>query len=641
MSNRHRIRWIGLATAVVVVAAVGTALLLGGRFASGQDSTTVRIGSGAAAAWTEVAVPLEILGAPAVGVGAATVDVVYDPKVVDPTGWGSGDAFDAVQCKLDYTPNTIRCTAISAQGVPGDSLLADITFHAVGYTGECTPLDAQIATFTDPDGNDIPVVGDNGQICVQCPPDDPDPDGDTVCNSQDNCPNMFNPDQANSDGDPLGDACDNCPRIPGLPENAGCPPCGDVDSDGDVDAVDALFVLQHVVGLRPVLCPGGPLKVGTLFAYTGWLTEFGPPIRNGADLAASHVNSAGGVLGQVLQLIHKDSGASPEIGVSEALTLVDVYGVPAIVGALASDVTIPVAENVTIPKQVVLISPASTSPAISTLDDNDYVFRTVMSDASQGIVLASLAQEQGFGTAATLYLNNAYGQGISDEFTAAFEGLGGVVTATVSYEEGQVTCQDELLEATAGSPDVLVTILYPDEAIICLSEAINGGFIDTFLLPDGAKSQHVLDQVGAEALEGTYGTEPGAMETEGAVVFAAAYEERYGEPPPWPFVDMAYDAVVLLALATEKAGSINSSAIRDALRDVANPPGEVVGPGAAGIEQALQLVRSGQDVNYEGASGPVDLDENGDVTCGAVEVWRIEGGEIVTVRVDVVGPCGP
>jgi len=74
---------------------------------------------------------------------------------------------------------------------------------------------------------------------------------------------------------------------------------------------------------------------------------------------------------------------------------------------------------------------------------------------------------------------------------------------------------------------------------------------------------------------------------------------------------------------------------------VANPPEAIVGPGNAGISQALQLVRLGQDVNYEGCSGPVDLDENGDVTCGAVEVWQIQGGAFVTVRVDVVGPCGP
>ena len=156
-----------------------------------------------------------------------------------------------------------------------------------------------------------------------------------------------------------------------------------------------------------------------------------------------------------------------------------------------------------------------------------------------------------------------------------------------------------------------------------------------------AATRHCYCPASRSRLDGTYGTTPGAMETEGSAIFDAAYEAEYGEPPPVPFVDTAYDAVVLLTLAAEKAGSVNSPAIRDALRDVANPPEEIVGPGNAGIEQALQLVRLGQDVNYEGASGPVDLDENGDVTCGAVQVWRIEEGAFVNVRVDIVGPCGP
>ena len=68
-------------------------------------------------------------------------------------------------------------------------------------------------------------------------------------------------------------------------------------------------------------------------------------------------------------------------------------------------------------------------------------------------------------------------------------------------------------------------------------------------------------------------------------------------------------------------------AIRDALRRVANPPGEAVGPGVEGIARALALIAEVEDVNYEGASGPVDFDENGDVT-GPIEVWKIEDGEI-------------
>ena len=85
---------------------------------------------------------------------------------------------------------------------------------------------------------------------------------------------------------------------------------------------------------------------------------------------------------------------------------------------------------------------------------------------------------------------------------------------------------------------------------------------------------------------------------------------------------------MLIALAAAKAGTTTDSvAIRDALRSIANPPGEAVGPGVEGIKKALMLIDEGKDINYEGAAGTVDFDENGDVT-GYIEIWKVEGGEI-------------
>jgi ABC-type branched-subunit amino acid transport system substrate-binding protein len=101
--------------------------------------------------------------------------------------------------------------------------------------------------------------------------------------------------------------------------------------------------------------------------------------------------------------------------------------------------------------------------------------------------------------------------------------------------------------------------------------------------------------------------------------------------PPLPYVDTTYDAVVLIALAAEKAGTTtDSAAIRDALRDIANPPGEVVGPGVDGLERAMELIADGKDINYEGAAGSQDIDENGDVF-STIEVWKIEGGAIISM----------
>ena len=372
-----------------------------------------------------------------------------------------------------------------------------------------------------------------------------------------------------------------------------------------------------------------PLIIGHLNALTGSLSYFGVSHGNAADLAASHVNRAGGIQGGSLVIINRDTGVNPVQGVDAARALVDVENVAAIVGALASGVTIPVATSVTAPNQTLQISHSSTAPSITALEDDDFLFRTTVSDAAQGVVLGRLAWEQGYKSAGIMYINNAYGQGLAERFTQTFTELGGTVTASVPHEDSQPTFTSELEKATEGNPDVLVTVSYPGQAEIYLREALEGDYADTFLFVDGVKSDDMVQAIGGGKLDGTLGTAPGAPDSPDRQAFYNSYTLTFGvEAPQEPYLAETYDAVVLIALAAAKAGTTTDSvAIRDALRDVANPPGEVVGPGAAGIQKALALIASGQDINYEGASGPVDFDENGDVS-GPIEVWTVEGDAV-------------
>ena len=119
----------------------------------------------------------------------------------------------------------------------------------------------------------------------------------------------------------------------------------------------------------------------------------------------------------------------------------------AVIGSLSSGVTLAVAEGVTVPDKVIQISPASTSPALTDVQDNDFLFRTTLSDAAQGLVLGKLAKSLGYNKVATLYVNNAYGQGLSDNFKKSFEAQGGTVTAQVPHEQEQASYLAELQKA--------------------------------------------------------------------------------------------------------------------------------------------------------------------------------------------------
>lgn len=374
----------------------------------------------------------------------------------------------------------------------------------------------------------------------------------------------------------------------------------------------------------------GPVVIGTLMSLTGGLAPYGVPIQNATDLAAADINAQGGLLGgRSLVLAHRDDGTSEQIGVDAASRLVNIDGATSIVGALASGVTMSVATSVAIPNNVVMISPASTSPLLTTLDDNGLVFRTVLSDAMQGVAAAELAIELGYRNVSIIYVNNPYGQGLYEQFRASFEAKGGRVIGAAAYDEGNSSYRGELEAATrGGNPDAMVVIGYVQQGgTTVMRQAIEGGYTQRFLLTDGLKSLEIVEALGAAVLEGTYGTAPSTTSSDH---FQEAYERQFGSPPPQPYMAEAYDGIFLLAMAIEKAQSTDGLAIRDALKNLLDPNGVEVRAGE--WAKAKEAIAAGNKIRYIGASGYFTFDANGDRTNGVVEVWKITGGQIVTER---------
>jgi len=369
-----------------------------------------------------------------------------------------------------------------------------------------------------------------------------------------------------------------------------------------------------------------PLKIGALMPMTGDLQAFGEADLKGVEFAVEQINAAGGVNGEPVEMVVADTQTRPQAGVDAAQKLINVDGVNAIIGALSSGVTIPVARTVTSREGVPQISNASTSPTVTGLSDDDFLFRTVPSDAFQGVALANLVSGKGLSAVGVLYVNNDYGQGLADAFSEAFSGK---VTEAIGFEKGQASYRGELQQAASGGAEALVLIGYPESGGVILRQSLEGGFFTRFVFTDGMKAPEIIDRIGAQYLNGAFGTVPQAPDTEGRRVFREAYMAEYGELPGKPYYDTAYDAAFAIALAAQKAGSNDPAAIRDNLRAVANPPGETILPGE--WEKAAKLLADGQDINYEGASGSIDFDEHGDVP-GTIGHWEIQDGEIVDVK---------
>lgn len=356
------------------------------------------------------------------------------------------------------------------------------------------------------------------------------------------------------------------------------------------------------------------IKVGSVGAVTGPVAEVVEGIVAARNLAAEHVNEQGGLLdGQTYRLVLGDSQCDPKAAVDAATKVVNVEQVVAIVGATCSGGTNAMAQSVTIPAGVVSVSDSATAPSITELDDNDLVFRVAPSDAYQGEVLARLAMDLGLTRLALTYANDDYNAGLAGAFEASFLELGGEITAKQMHEPNKASYRSEL-STLAGQPadGLALFAYYGGSGITIIRNSLENALFETFLAADGMADTTVIEQLGADALKDRlYVTLPGSdVDNPSYQAFAAAFEKT-GKDPGGPFIAHGYDAAFLVALAIEKAGAADRSKIAEALRAVANPPGTVIRPGE--WEKAKAAIAAGEDINYEGASGPVDFDENGDV----------------------------
>lgn len=356
------------------------------------------------------------------------------------------------------------------------------------------------------------------------------------------------------------------------------------------------------------------VNVGSVAGVTGPIPDLIAPIVAARNLAAADVNSQGGLFdGDTYNLILADAQCDPKAAVDAGNKVVNVEQVVAVIGASCSGATAGMAQAVTIPAGVVALSDSATAPTITDLEDNDLVFRVAPSDAYQGIALAQLAIDQGFDKLAMTYANDDYNAGIAAVFEKAYQDLGGEITANQAHEPNKASYRSELSTLSGNGAQGLALFAYTGgSGVAILRNALENGLFDKFVAADGMYDETVLEQIGADALAGNIFVTRAAsdFDDESYKIFADAYAET-GNDPVASYAANGYDAAFLMALAIEKAGAPDRSKLSAALREVAGPPGKVVRPGQ--WAEAKAAIDAGEDINYEGASGSVDFDENGDV----------------------------
>ena len=370
-----------------------------------------------------------------------------------------------------------------------------------------------------------------------------------------------------------------------------------------------------------------PVKIGMLQGFTGTTESLVAPMALGGELAIKEVSDSGQFLGgtKVVSVRGDSTCIDAAAATAAAERLITSEGVAAINGATCSGATTAVLNNVAVANGVVMISPSATSPALSTIADNDLFFRTAPSDARQGEVMANVLVARCYSKVAVTYTNNDYGKGLADSFKAAFIAKGGKVTIVAAHEDGKADYSAEVGALSSGGGELLVVAGYLDQGGKGVIQAsLDTGAFDKFMLPDGMVGDSLAAAFG-ESINGSFGTVPGT-DSPGAKMMGNVSEGK-GFNGTDPYVPECYDASALILLAMQSAGSSDSAKFKSHVMRVANAPGKKIYPGE--LAKAMKILAAGGEIDYVGGTA-VELVGSGE-SAGAFREVEIKGGKFTTV----------
>ena len=348
---------------------------------------------------------------------------------------------------------------------------------------------------------------------------------------------------------------------------------------------------------------GSPVTMGVLSCFTGTLASLGQAMLQGSQVAQRAVNEAGGVLGRQLNLAHADTQCDEADSVPALRQLLAAQNVVGIIGPETQEISAdaPIITAAQIPDEF---------QGGSTLFDhntNTWLWRDSPSDSQLGVAMALYAHKKGYKTAALLFYSDIAAQTFAAPITATWEKLGHTIVSNITVAPDQTSYLTQVQQVISAHPDVIFTQTDAATAAVLFQ---NFKELDNLAIPFVGTDVTGVDQylkaitypVANAHLTSIYGTSVTGQATDGFNQFFAA---QFGSSAqPLANANYAYDAVISLALAIDKAGSTTGSAVNAAMTAVTNPPGTQ----CYTYKDCLSLLKAGKKINYEGASG--DLNYN-------------------------------
>lgn len=363
------------------------------------------------------------------------------------------------------------------------------------------------------------------------------------------------------------------------------------------------------------------LNIGTLLPLSGSLSFLGPPMTTGATLAMEDINAAGGIDGAPISLTPADEGDSTVDIVGQSATALLNSGVNAILGAASTGRSQLVYSAIT-GAGVLQISPSNTGVEVSSWETGGLYFRTAPSDLLQGEILGQVILDDGHESVGILYLDSPYGQGLADSVDEVVSAGGVEVVYKEAFAEGTETYAAEASAMAAEDPDAIVVISY-DQIYSIIPELANhfDDLSNLYMVDGNTKDFSVGPTEGSPGLpagivEGAKGTIPGQS------VEGSEFGDRLLQITPnldsYTYAGEAYDAIVLVTLASIQAGATDGASIAAEMAAVSGGGGEQ----CSAFHECKSLIEAGEDVDYEGVSGPIEFAENGDPQSAFIGIYE-------------------
>ncbi|MFK4759349.1 ABC transporter substrate-binding protein [Microbacterium sp. ZW T5_45] len=367
------------------------------------------------------------------------------------------------------------------------------------------------------------------------------------------------------------------------------------------------------------------LKLGSLLPQTGSLAFLGPPMESGVGLAVQEINDADA--GITIDLTAEDEGDTDTKAYETSITKLQGAGVTAIVGAAASGVSKLILDG-NVAAGILQISASNTSPDFTDWDDDGLYFRTAPSDLLQGEVLGNLIAEDGAKSLGIIYQNDAYGTGLDAAIKSTFESTGGEVVAEASFNVGDAQFDAQVATIAAANPDAVAIVSFEQFKTIAPLLVNAGVSADKFYMVDGNLSDYG-DELPV-SLEGAQGTKAGPALaddfTERLQTFWTG--EGNAEVKDFTYAGEAYDAVVLVALASLAAGSTEGADIAAKMQEVSGGSGD--GEKCTTFADCAKIINDGGTADYDGYSGDVTFDENGDPQGASIGIYKYGADNTIT-----------